>query len=146
MLLRGVPFDPDMLLEPDWREKLVPKFALMPELQQSRLGLKKLEGLQLADTLYLPERVELSGDTVILARQVIFGGNNIVIKGPHDLHVFVVEPLAVATDVSESRLDGTFQMVKKARFSSSQSFRSPSGPNHFAAPKSVTSGKTSVQS
>src|ERR1700674_1483352 len=63
LLQHGVPFDPDILLEGDWEEKLAPAFAVMPEFREVRQGGQKMEGVQLADTLLLPERVELTGDT-----------------------------------------------------------------------------------
>ena len=81
----GVPFDPDMLLEPGFKKNLAPAFASMPEFRESRLVGNQIEGVQLADTLFLPESVELTGDTVIIANNLIFSGKNIVIKGPHDL-------------------------------------------------------------
>lgn len=40
---------------------------------------------KLAGTLYLPEQVELTGDTVILARRVIFEGRRPVIKGNYNV-------------------------------------------------------------
>jgi hypothetical protein len=86
----GVPFDPDLLLEPGFKKKLAPMFAAMPEFRETRLVGKQIEGVQLADTLFLPEKVELTGDTVILANNLIFSGRNVVIKGPHDLHFFAM--------------------------------------------------------
>lgn len=91
LLKKGVPFDPDDLLDPDWREKLTPKFSGMAEMQVSRRLGKGLKGAQLADILYLPEQVELTGDTVILARQVVFEGRHVVIKGPHNFYCFPAE-------------------------------------------------------
>lgn len=46
--------------------------------------------MYLADTLYLPEKVDVTGDTVILANQVIFEGRNAVIKGHHAVYFFPV--------------------------------------------------------
>jgi hypothetical protein len=89
----GVPFDPDLLLEPGFKKKLAPTFAAMPEFRESRVLGKKVEGVQLADTLFLPETVELTGDTVMMANHLIFSGKNIVIKGPHDLHFFAMGPV-----------------------------------------------------
>ena len=89
----GVPFDPDLLLEPGFKKKLALTFAAMPEFRESRLVGKQIEGVQLADTLFLPEVVELTGDTVIIANHLIFSGKNIVIKGPHDLHFFAMGPV-----------------------------------------------------
>src|SRR5438067_2575586 len=54
---KGVPFEAEILLDADWRAKLDPIFARMPEMQvERRLG-KELRGVQLADVLYLPEKV-----------------------------------------------------------------------------------------
>jgi hypothetical protein len=83
---RGVPFDPDLLLEPGFNQRLAPAFAAMREFSESRLIGKQIEGVELANTLFLPETVELTGDTVIIANQLVFSGKNVVIKGPHDLH------------------------------------------------------------
>jgi len=71
---KGVPFDPDTLLDPFWKEKLARHFDQMPELRTVRQPGKRLKGVQMAGILYLPEQVELDGDLLILARQVIFEG------------------------------------------------------------------------
>jgi len=87
VLLReaGVPFDPELLLEEDWPKRLAPIFDQMPEMNQNRYAAGPLSGVQLADTLYLPEHVETTGDTVILVRHIRFEGNNFEIKGNHYL-------------------------------------------------------------
>ncbi|HKY28323.1 MAG TPA: hypothetical protein VJM12_10340 [Pyrinomonadaceae bacterium] len=87
---KGVPFDVEQLLQPDWRKRLAPAFAQMKEMQvERRLG-KQLAGVQLADTLYLPEHVELTEDTVIIARLIVHEGSNAVIKGSHDIFVYAI--------------------------------------------------------
>lgn len=98
LLAKGVPFDPDTLLEDNWRSKLGTSLRQMPEMQASRVGGNKLSGVQLADTLYLPERVELTGNTVILVRHLYFDGQNALIKGPFDLHLFIVESSGTVVD------------------------------------------------
>ena len=45
----------------------------------------------MADTLTLPERVELTGDTVILVKTLLFTGTDVLIRGNHDVHIFTVE-------------------------------------------------------
>jgi len=52
----SVPFDPEVLLNPDWQKRLAPAFAQMPEMQITRWGGKQLKGVQLADILYLPDK------------------------------------------------------------------------------------------
>jgi hypothetical protein len=54
---RNVPFDPEILLTPHWRKTLKSTFEHMPELQQVRRGGNRLKGVEMADTLYLPEKV-----------------------------------------------------------------------------------------
>ncbi|MFN2404707.1 MAG: hypothetical protein ABR594_01490 [Pyrinomonadaceae bacterium] len=92
LLKQGVPFEPNDLLEPDFRKKLKPKFGEMREMQETRvIRQRQIKGVQLADTLYLPEKVEVTGDTVILANQVIFEGRNAVLKGNYAVYFFPVD-------------------------------------------------------
>jgi hypothetical protein len=90
LLKHGVPFDPDLLMEPGFQKRLAPVFAKMPEFRETHVVGKQMKGVQLADTLFLPENVELTGDTVIIANNMIFSGKKAVIKGPHDLHFFAL--------------------------------------------------------
>ena len=91
LVKKGVPFNPDELLEAEWQTKLHTKFAAMPEMQLSRRLGKRFKGVQLADVLYLPEKVELTGDTVFIARQIVFEGRNAVIKGNYNVYFFPAE-------------------------------------------------------
>jgi hypothetical protein len=95
LLKEHVPFEPNQLLAGDWREKLAPAFAQMPEMQTVRYGEKSLQGVQLANTLYLPEKITLTGDTVILARHLIFEGTDVVIKGNYDIHIYSIETIGL---------------------------------------------------
>lgn len=88
---QGVPFDPDDLLEPRWQEKLKRTLDQMPELQLMKQDDNKLKGAQLAHTLYLPDNIQLTGDTVILARRLVFLGRNVLIKGNYDIHIFTID-------------------------------------------------------
>ncbi len=78
---KGVPFEAETLLDADWRDKLAPKFAQMYELKIDRRAGSRLKGVQMANILYLPEKVELTGDTVFIANQIVFEGTDAVIKG-----------------------------------------------------------------
>src|SRR5262245_6726230 len=95
LVQKGVPFDPEVLLDDDWPEKLAPIFATMREMQTTRFEREPLNGLQMAGTLYLPERIELQGDTVILAKRIVFEGANAVIRGEHNLHLLPAGRLGV---------------------------------------------------
>lgn len=92
---KRVPFDPDILLTPDWRRTLKSTFDRMPELQQVRRGTNRLKGVEMAHTLYLPEKVRLEGDTVIIARNLIFDGRDAVIRGPFNIYVYPTDQAGV---------------------------------------------------
>lgn len=95
LLKKNLPFDPDVLITDNWRKTLRSVFAQMPELREVRRGEDKLRGVQLADTLYLPEKVELEGDTVILVRNLVFDGQDAVIKGPYNIYVYPIDQSGV---------------------------------------------------
>jgi len=67
----------------------------MPEMQQVRRETAPLKGAYIADTLYLPEHVELGGHTVILVKNLVFEGRAPVVRGSYDLHLFPTQPVAV---------------------------------------------------
>jgi hypothetical protein len=67
LIEKGVSFDPDILLSAKWRERLDPSFNDSYEMQGTLRTESELEGVQIADTVVLPEKVELTGDLVIIA-------------------------------------------------------------------------------
>jgi hypothetical protein len=95
LLLKGVAFDPDELLRTDWTTRLKPALDAMPEMHQSRYETAPLNGAYFADTVYLPEKVQLSGHTLIVANYVVFEGKNPIIKGNFDVHFFPAKPVVV---------------------------------------------------
>lgn len=103
LIKKGVPFEPNVLLEANWREQIAPYIKQMPEMSEVHRAPEKLSGAHLADTLYVPEQVMLTGDTVILARRLLYEGPNVLIKGPHAIHVFTIESEELAGPVAESR-------------------------------------------
>jgi|CXWL01.1.fsa_nt_gi hypothetical protein len=89
---RNVPFDPILLFTKNWRQRLKPIFDQMPQMVQARIHHnKKLKGVEVVGELTLPDTVELTGDTIIIAKKVRFTGRNVVIKGPYDFHAFTVD-------------------------------------------------------
>jgi hypothetical protein len=123
LLKKGVPFEPNILLEENWREQIAPFTKQMPEMAQVRRASARLKGAQLADTLYVPENVQLTGDTVILARRLIFEGPNVLIKGPHNIQVFPIESEELDGFSPEGRARNLSQRFSKASFDDSTSSR-----------------------
>lgn len=95
---KRVPFDPEILLQDDWPNALAPVFSQMPEMQKVRYLDSLEEGVELADTLYLPEKVHASGDVVIVAKHLVFEGHDILIKGHHNISIFPAENVIVMGD------------------------------------------------
>jgi hypothetical protein len=95
LLEKGVPFDPDELLRDGWSKKLRGALDTMQEMHESRYETKPLKGAYFADTLYLPEKTQLTGHTVIVANYVVFEGKEPIIRGNYDLHFFPAGPVGV---------------------------------------------------
>jgi hypothetical protein len=71
LLKAGVPFDPDILMEPLGQYKLKPVLEQMPEMKRS-IRTDFLSGLIMADTLYVSGAVALGpGPTVVLVNHVV---------------------------------------------------------------------------
>jgi hypothetical protein len=95
LLDKRVTFEPEELLREHRSKALQDALNAMPEMHQSRHETAPLSGAYLADTLYLPEKVQLSGHTIIVANYVVFEGKNPVIKGHYDLYFLPAKPVAV---------------------------------------------------
>ncbi len=92
LLEAGVAFDPDILLSPDWRVKLGATFTRSYEMHTSLRVSERLQGAQIADTVVLPEKVELTGDLIIIANTLVYEGNNTVIEGVgKNVYVFPIK-------------------------------------------------------
>lgn len=102
LIKRGVPFDPNELLQRGWQEKLKEKLSRIPEMKTHReIKSERLNGLYMADTLSLPEKVRADGDVFILTRRLVFGGDNVEIVAPgHDVSIFVIESSEIAQRTS----------------------------------------------
>jgi hypothetical protein len=113
LMEKGVPFDPDQLLVKGWAKRLAPVFARMPEMQKVYHHKASLRGAMLAKTIYLPEKVEMTGETIILAENIVFEGNNAVIKGHFPIYYMPIKTSGVlGTTLKEFRLNQRKEMKR----------------------------------
>ena len=89
---KGVPFDPKLLFDEDWRALIEPALVRMPEMGQTVRVKEPMEGVYMAGIVLLPERISLKGDTLILTRELAPDDENSVINitGSHRLFIFNV--------------------------------------------------------
>ena len=87
----GIEIEPQLLFTSNGRKKLRSQLLGIPHMYLSTVHSGRLHGVVMADTLTLPEKVKIEGDTVIIARRVNFTGRAPTIKGPHDLHLFALD-------------------------------------------------------
>ena len=87
----SIPFSPEELVHDNWRRRLGPVFKSMPEMKLTRTAGKYLSGVYIADVLILPEKVETTGDTFILANHLVYEGPNPRISGEGGLYIYPIK-------------------------------------------------------
>lgn len=89
---RGVPFDPELLIDRNWRSELAPALELMPEMRETLHVTGPMNGVYLADIVLLGAHVNLAGDTFILAREFAPDDENAIINitGYHSIFIYVI--------------------------------------------------------
>lgn len=93
----NVPFEPTDLFARNWRQRLRPALSGVSEMYQERVHPATLRGAIMANVLRLRDRVELTGDTVIIANRIVFEGRSVTIKGNHGVHFFALDSIGSET-------------------------------------------------
>jgi hypothetical protein len=86
----GVPLDPDVLTHPNPKEEIAYALRSLPSAAPVVLR-GPLSGVTMADTVSLAETTAVTGDTVVVARRLVFEGRHALIRGPHAVYVLVTE-------------------------------------------------------
>jgi hypothetical protein len=97
----GVEIDARELFSRGWKEKLVAKKNQLQSIHLDRKA-NKLKGLETADTLELSERTYIEDNTVLIVNNLKLKGKNPIIKGPHGLHIFVLDK--IETDSKDTKI------------------------------------------
>jgi len=90
LVARGFLLEPYLLLEDNWRNRLRRVIHRIPEFRETRRTGNRISGVYLADTLILPDKTELTGDTVIIANRVLYDGSNVIERRGHNLYTFII--------------------------------------------------------
>ncbi len=98
LLEAGVPFEPSILFSRNWKKRVAPYLDQMPEMKGARVMGNKIKGVHIVTNLFLPAELELTGDTIILARNLVFTAKDVKIVGHNDLHVFTMDSVLAATE------------------------------------------------
>lgn len=91
LLRKKLPFHPDELLKSDFPKTLKKTFDAMPEFKRDWYAESEIEGVIIANNLYLPEKVKTTGDTIILVKNIVFEGSNPSVTGVGNLYVYPIE-------------------------------------------------------
>jgi hypothetical protein len=97
----------------DWHTRLAPRLAALPAAAAVRTVGGAVKGEIVAGTVKLAGVVELTGDTVVVARHVVLSGGALrVVGNGHRLALFPVETLrSDAKAGTDSRTQGTISIV-----------------------------------
>jgi len=108
-----VPFDAALLMDDDWRAKLAPAFAKMPEMQTDFHARGVMKGVYLARAVLIPREVELTGDTVIIAKELAPDDEDseVIIRGEFRLVMFIIGDAKVYDAIRRKRRAGQFLRI-----------------------------------
>ena len=111
-----VPFDTALLLDEEWRTKLAPAFATMPEMQTDIHAKGVMRGVYLARAVLIPREVELIGDTVIIAKELAPDeeDSEVIIRGEFRLVMFIIGDAKVYDAIRRKRRATQFMSIDVA--------------------------------
>lgn len=105
---KGVSFDPEILQRPDWQKQIRLSPFVHQDFRTSFRSEKRIKGVLMADTLILPNEVELTGDTVIFANTIVFEGKRARIHGlGKNIYIYPV--------ISTEHLNGTLEDLMRSK-------------------------------
>jgi hypothetical protein len=89
---KKIPFDPNIVLHEDWKERIDPALWDLPEIKENKRVNQPLEGVYVANLLMVGEEIELKGDTLLLIRELAPDNENrdLKISGKGDFFMFLL--------------------------------------------------------
>jgi hypothetical protein len=88
----GIPFDPYITIQDDWRTLIDPVFLNLPEMKRTLRVTEPMKGIYLAQTLLVGETVRLKGNTILIIGELAPDDENLnlEIRGQGDFFMFIV--------------------------------------------------------
>lgn len=131
-----VPFDPTILFARNWKSRVRPYLEAMPEMSKTETLPQRFGGAKIANILYLPDKIQLTGDTIILANYIVFGSRKVEIVGYDDLLVFPLE--SVMSDNNDGiAQNGSAVRFIKARYNSEKELLNAKKAGRLVPPQSI---------
>jgi hypothetical protein len=110
LLEQGVPFEPNILLQTNWKQLLQES---NPNFFSSKASIRisdgKMKGAVIADSVYLTKNTVFTSDTVILARRLVFEGKDVLIKGNHNIAIFPIEESLLTEPIAGTDKPGKYK-------------------------------------
>jgi hypothetical protein len=132
-----VPFDPSILFARNWKSRVRPYLQSMPEMWKTETLPQRFGGAKIANIVYLPDKIQLTGDTIILANYLVFGSKQVEIVGYDDLLVFPMESVLSQNNDERVGRNGSAVSFGKARYGSSKELLKAKKEGRLVAPESV---------
>lgn len=89
---RKIPFDPNLVLGDDWKDRIDPALWDLPEIKENKRVNQPLEGVYVANLLMVGEEIKLKGDTLLLIKELAPDDENrdLRISGKGDFFMFLL--------------------------------------------------------
>jgi len=91
----------------DWRTRLRPLLARVPAMRASVSVAGPVHGALLAGTMHLPSEITLTGDTTIVAEQIVLASRTLRVLGGHAIHLYPVLSLIAPGETHGAAQRGT---------------------------------------
>lgn len=132
-----VPFEPSILFARNWKSRVRPYLQSMPEMWKTETLPQRFGGAKIANIVYLPDKIQLTGDTVILANYIVFASKQVAIVGYDDLLVFPME--SVLSQNNDERLgrEGSTVSSIKVSYGSEKELLKAKKEGRLVTPESV---------
>lgn len=132
-----VPFEPTILFARNWKSRVRPYLQLMPEMSKTETLPRRFGGAKIANIVYLPDRIELTGDTIILANYLVFASKQVEVVGYDDLLVFPMESVLSDNKDGQAGKNGSSVRFIKARYGSEKDMLKAKKEGVLVPPESV---------